>query len=264
MLHRRTGGHPLFLAGIVDELIRSLKTDRSEQPWLEPSTVAHTIPLNVRRFIEHRLEQASDEDRQILEAASVAGDPFAVATVAAATALSEEHVEGRCAELSRVGGLLVEDGVVGWPDGTVGARYRFRHALFQETAYAGISPQRRARLHLLTGERLESTFAGEASSMAAELAVHFEQGRDPGKAVSYLQLAARTAVHRSAYTEALRHVARALDIVESLPERTGAQAARCRAVAAAGAGPRNDQGVGLGRRRARLRESPRALRSSGG
>ena len=217
VLHRRTGGHPLFLAGIVDELVRSLKTDRSEQPWREPSTLAHTIPLNVRRFIEHRLEQASDEDRQILEAASVAGDPFAVATVAVATALSAEHVEGRCAELSRVGGLLVEDGVVGWPDGTVGAQYRFRHALFQETAYAGISPQRRARLHLLTGERLESTFAGEAPSMAAELALHFEQGRDPGKAASYLQLAARNAVHQSAYTEALRHVARALDIVETLP-----------------------------------------------
>jgi DNA-binding winged helix-turn-helix (wHTH) protein/predicted ATPase len=217
VLHRRTGGHPLFLAGIVDELIRSLKQSPSEQPWLDPSTVAHAIPMNVRRFIEHRLEQASDEDRQVLEAASVAGDPFAVATVAAATALSAEHVEGRCAELSRLGGLLVEDGVVGWPDGTVGARYRFRHALFQETAYAGISPQRRARLHLLTGERLESTCAGEASSMAAELAVHFEQGRDPRKAVSYLQLAALNAVHRSAYTEALRHVARALDIVETLP-----------------------------------------------
>jgi DNA-binding winged helix-turn-helix (wHTH) protein/predicted ATPase len=218
VLHHRTGGHPLFLAGIVDDFIRSPKTDAAGQPRLDPSTVAHAIPLNVRRFIEHRLEQASDEDRQILEAASVAGDPFAVATVAAATALSGEHVEGRCAEMSRVGGLLVEDGVVGWPDGTVGARYRFRHALIHETAYAGISPQRRARLHLLTGGRLESAFAGVASSMAAELAVHFEQGRDLGKAVSYLQLAARNAVHRSAYTEALRHVARALDIVETLPD----------------------------------------------
>ena len=121
VLHRRTGGHPLFLAGIVDELIRSLKQDPSEQPWLDPSTVAHAIPLNVRQFIEHRLEQASDEDRQVLEAASVAGDPFAVAAVAAGTTLSEEHVERRCAELSRAGGLLVEDGVVGWPDGTVGS-----------------------------------------------------------------------------------------------------------------------------------------------
>ena len=218
VLHHRTGGHPLFLAGIVDDLTRSPKAGGAGPSRLDPSTVAHAIPLNVRRFIEHRLDQASDEDRRILEAASVAGDPFAVATVAAATALSEDHVEGRCAEMSRVGGPLVEDGVVGWPDGTVGARYRFRHALIHETAYAGISPQRRARLHLLTGGRLESAFAEAASSMAAELAVHFEQGRDPDRAVSYLQLAARNALHRSAYTEALRHVARALDIVETLPD----------------------------------------------
>ncbi len=223
VLHHRTGGHPLFLAGIVDDLLRSPKTDASGQPQLDPATVAHAIPLNVRRFIEHRLEQAPEEDRHILEAASVAGDLFAVATVAAATALAVEHVEGRCAAMARVGGLLVDEGVMGWPDGTIGARYRFRHALIHETAYAGIPPQRRARLHLLAGGRLESAFAGVAPSIAAELAVHFEQGRDPGKAVFYLELAGRNAVHRSAFTEALRLVAHALDLVETLsdrPERT--------------------------------------------
>jgi DNA-binding winged helix-turn-helix (wHTH) protein/tetratricopeptide (TPR) repeat protein len=219
VLHRRTGGHPLFLAGIVDELIRSLKT-ASEPPGLDPSTVAQAIPLNVRRFIEYRLEQVSAEDRQILEPASVAGEAFAAAAVAAGTMLSEEHVQRRC-DLLRAAGLLVEDGVVRWPDGTVGARYRFRHALFRETAYAGISPQRRAGLHLRIGEWLESTFAGEASSMAAELAVHFEQGLHVSKAVSYLQQASRNAVHRSAYTEALRHVVRALDLVETLPDGLG-------------------------------------------
>ena len=35
--------------------------------------------------------------------------------------------------------------------------------------------------------------------MAAELAVHFEQGRDPRRAVSHLEQAARNALHRSAY-----------------------------------------------------------------
>ena len=51
--------------------------------------MAHTIPLNVRQFIEHRFEQLSEEDQTILEAASVAGDPFSVAAVAAGTSLSE-------------------------------------------------------------------------------------------------------------------------------------------------------------------------------
>lgn len=218
VLHRRTGGHPLFLTGIVDELIRPLKAQQVSEPtWLDPSTVAKSIPLNVRRFIEYRLEQASADDRQILEAASAAGDAFTVPAVAAGTMLSGEHVQRRC-DLLRAAGLLVEDGVVRWPDGTVGARYRFRHALFQETAYAGISPQRRAGLHLRIGEWLESAFAGEASSMAAELAVHFERGLHVSKAVSNLEQASRNAVHRSAYTEALRHVVRALDLVETLPD----------------------------------------------
>jgi hypothetical protein len=54
--------------------------------------------------------------------------------------------------------------------------------------------------------------------MAAELAVHFEHGRDWDKAVSYLEHAARNAVRRSAYSEADHHLVRALRIVESLPD----------------------------------------------
>ena len=181
MLHRRTGGHPLFLASIVDELIQPPRAERADPARLDLGAMAHTIPLNVRQFIEHRFEQLLEEDQTILEAASVAGDPFSVAAVAAGTALPEARIEARCAAATRAHRLLVAEGIAAWPDGTVGARYHFRHALFHETAYSRISPERRARLHHLIGSRLEAAYARQASSIAAELAVHFEQGRDPGQ-----------------------------------------------------------------------------------
>ena len=87
LLHRRTGGHPLFLASIVDELIQTRAAGPDAPARLDLGAIAHTIPLNVRQFIEHRFEQLSDEDQAILEAASVAGDPFSVAAVAAGTSL---------------------------------------------------------------------------------------------------------------------------------------------------------------------------------
>jgi DNA-binding winged helix-turn-helix (wHTH) protein/tetratricopeptide (TPR) repeat protein len=218
VLYRRTGGHPLFLAGIIDELIQLRGMERADLSDLDLQAMAHTIPVNVRQFIEHRFEQLSEEDQAILEAASVAGDPFSVAAVVAGTSLSEDRIESRCAEWTRAHRLLMADGIAAWPDGTVSARYQFRHALFHEAAYARMSPERRARFHQLIGSRLEAAYAKHASSIAAELAVHFEQGRNLWKAVSYLETAARNAVHRSAYLEAHGHLVRALRMVELLPD----------------------------------------------
>ena len=199
-LHGRTGGHPLFLAAMVDELVQRRAAAPADSPSPELSAMGHTIPLNVRQFIEHRFEHLS---------ARRPGDPrgrqrrwrsfFRCGRRC-------RHVALRGADRSAVRGPDSRPSHshqlaawLAWPDGTLGAHYHFRHALFCETAYARISPERLARLHLLIGCRLEKAYAGKASSIAAELAVHFEQARDLSLAVSYLEQAARNALHRSAY-----------------------------------------------------------------
>jgi DNA-binding winged helix-turn-helix (wHTH) protein/predicted ATPase len=212
VLRRRTGGLPLFLATIVDELIRR---GRMEDGL---TAIASVIPATVRKFIEHQFERLGGEDQNILEAASVAGEPFPVAAVAAATGLSDGRVGARCADWAREGQFLAADGMVNWPDGTVAARYRFRHALFQEVVYARISPERRVRLHGNIGSRLESAYLKRTATIAAELAVHFELGQDHRCAVGYLEQAARNALQRSAYSEALRHLTRAREVIKMLPE----------------------------------------------
>ena len=214
-LHRRTGGHPLFLSAIVDELSNRVAKDAAYAGLL---AAANETPTSVRQFIEHRLGQLADEEQAVLEAASVAGDPFSVAAVAAATSWPEERIEACVAKWAIAGGLLVADEMVFWPDGTVAAGYRFRHALFQEAAYARISPERRARFHQLIGNRLERGYADRSSTLAAELAMHFEQGRDVKSALAWLEQAARNALQRSAYPEAHRHLVHAQDLLTRLPE----------------------------------------------
>jgi DNA-binding winged helix-turn-helix (wHTH) protein/predicted ATPase len=213
VLHRRTGGHPLFLTTIVDELMR-----RQILGSAEPTAIAGVIPASVRQFIEHRFEQLSSEEQTILEASSVAGDSFSVAAVAAVTPLPEENIEARCEAWTRAGQFLIADGTVTWPDGTLAARYGFRHDLFREVVYARISSERRARLHQQIGSRLESAYGKRAAMIAAELAMHFDYGRDPGRAVPYLEQAARNALDRSAYSEAGRHLNRGQDLLNALPE----------------------------------------------
>jgi DNA-binding winged helix-turn-helix (wHTH) protein len=213
-LYRRTGGHPLFFTAIVEDLLREEKSSASER--LGALDIAGTIPTSVRQFIEHRFEQLSTDDQAIIEAASVVGDVFPIAAVASSS--SEEVVEARCASFARDGGFLVADGTTHWPDGTMTPRYRFRHALFQEAAYARISPELRVRHHRHVGNRLERAYGEQSSAIAAELAVHFEQGRDLRKATRYLEQAARNTLQRSAYPEAHRHLVHARELLTKLPE----------------------------------------------
>jgi predicted ATPase len=54
--------------------------------------------------------------------------------------------------------------------------------------------------------------------MAAELAVHFVQGRDPYRAVQYLQYASENALQRSAHQEAVTHLTQGLALLAQWPE----------------------------------------------
>ncbi|MFN0169545.1 MAG: AAA family ATPase [Bryobacteraceae bacterium] len=221
VLRRRTGGHPLFLTTIVDELMRQQAQDGAEERGFaagDPIACAKLIPASVRQFIEHRVHIVSGQDQSILEAASVAGDPFCVSAVAAATAMPEDTIEARCAGWSGEGQFLTADGTMTWPDGTVSARYRFRHALYPEVVYAGISPERRVRFHREVGDRLEGAYRKRTAIIAAELAMHFEQARDPRRAVPHLRQAARNALQRSAYSEAHRHLDSAQRLLAALPD----------------------------------------------
>jgi len=210
---RRTGGHPLFLTALADEILR--------QPDPETAHVlvkANLLPASVRQFIEHQLGQFSEEDLAILAAASVAGDPFCVTAVSAATDIPEDRIEARCASWAGPGRFVRPGISVNWPDGTLAVSFGFRHALYQEAIYAGISPERRAVLHRYVGERLEKAYGKRMGVIAAELAMHFEHGRDPHRAIQYLVEAARNAMERSAYPEVLGHLERGRKLLEALPE----------------------------------------------
>lgn len=211
VLYRRTGGHPLFLTTLVEALPRG-------EMGADAEAVARVVPASIRQFIERRLDVIAADDMHILDAASVAGDPFSIAAIVAATDLAAERIDACCAVWTQPGGFLIADGLAAWPDGTQASRYRFRHALFQEVIYARISPERRSRLHLAIGQRLETAFRKRAALPAAELARHFEQGRDIRRAVSYAEQAARTALQRAGHVEAERHLTSALALIDRLPD----------------------------------------------
>jgi predicted ATPase/DNA-binding winged helix-turn-helix (wHTH) protein len=220
-IHGRTEGNPLFVVNVANDLVaRGMLVER-DGGWVlagRIKDVAATIPDDLRRLIELQLERLSAGERELLEVASAAGEEFSAAAVAAALGEPTETTEIGCSELVRRALFLENAGSESWPDGTVASRYAFRHALYRATLYERLPAARRARLHVAIAARLEAGFGEHARERAAELATHFEHGRDLPRAVRYHHLAGDAAGARSAAREAIEHYRRALKLLADLPD----------------------------------------------
>jgi len=220
-IHQRTEGNPLFMANMVDYVVAQDMPGAltgSRNPPARLVEAAHGMPESLRQMLERRFDRLRPEEQGVLEVGSVVGNEFAAAVVATGLGADIEQIEVWCEGLARRGQWLRSRGHSVWPDGTVSARYDFIHALYQEAVYNRITAARRLRLHRCIGERLEAGYGEQARALAAELAVHFEQGREYHRAVHYGQQAAENALQRYAYREAIMHLTRGLTLLQRLPD----------------------------------------------
>jgi predicted ATPase len=215
VLYQRTEGNPLFLVTLVETL------ERQGSIWgtlRDVDEALRAVPQSLGGMVEQQLMQCSAAERGMLEVASVVGGTFAAATLAASVEELIEAIEHCCSTLASQGQFLWESGIEEWPDGTVTACYSFRHALYQQVIYEQIAPGRRRRLHQQIGQQLEAGFGAQVGERAAELAVHFEHGRDARRAVQYLHQAAENAVQRHAPHEVTALVTKGLALLAARPE----------------------------------------------
>jgi len=182
------------------------------------SEVQVGMPASLRQMLEAQFDRLRPEERRVLAVGSVAGVEFSAATVAAGLEDDVIRIEEQCATVERRTQWLRSCGEQTWPDGTVAGRYGFVHALYQEVLYSRLTAARRVYLHRQIGMRVETGYGLWAGEIAAELAMHFEQGRDARRAVTYLRQAADNALRRYANREAIDHLTRGLAVLNTLPE----------------------------------------------
>jgi DNA-binding winged helix-turn-helix (wHTH) protein/predicted ATPase len=226
VLHQRTAGNPFFMIMTVDDLVRQRILRQGKTGWElagELENVAVVVPDSVQQLILQQFEQLGAAEQRLLAVASVAGQIFSAAAVAAGGGQDVETVEMTCHALARRGQFLRICGTDTWPDGTVATRYAFLHDVARETLYGWVPMGQRVQWHHHIGIGLETGYGPQARGIAAELAAHFVQGRDPARAVQYLHAAGGQALQRSAPQEAITHLTAALDLLSTLPatpERT--------------------------------------------
>jgi predicted ATPase len=206
LLLERTGGNPLFMTSIDNQLVQRERSGRTLGAIV-------SIPHDVRRFIDRQIDELDESDRSLLTAASVIGREFVTAAVAAAMEIGVETAETGCARLARLGVFIAKSGSATWPDGTRAELCSFRHDLYRELLYDRLTATRRALSHARVGRRLEAAWTGRLDAIASELAEHFDRGNEPVRAIPHHQRAAAKALRRSANKEAVGHLQRALDAI---------------------------------------------------
>ncbi len=193
-LHRRSGGNPLFLGTLLDTTAeRGPDTD---------------LPRNLREMVEHHLDRLQPADREVIEAAAVAGIEFAAQLLGSSGEVDE--VWQRCHALAR------RDQLIAFDD-------RGRAGLLPLPAFA------LPRGHVLGSAPPSTASAASAcwratgghhrrrDGSAAELAEHFTQSGDGRRAVRYRLAAAEVAALRNAPAAALEHLRAGLEILPLVP-----------------------------------------------
>ncbi|HYM14988.1 MAG TPA: protein kinase [Dehalococcoidia bacterium] len=208
-IYEETEGNPFFLSEVVNLLTQEGKLTESV------SDIA--VPDGVREALGRRLDRISEDANELLQVAAVVGREFPYETL---TLLGERNED----ELLRLIEEALEARVIEEMDQP--GRYRFTHALMQETLLDELSTTRRVRIHGQVGEALERRWGARADERATRLAQHFVEAamlspRHAAKAVHYSKLAARQAEAQFAWNVAAQQYEHCLTLVGDAPDTLG-------------------------------------------
>ncbi|MFL5869666.1 MAG: ATP-binding protein [Solirubrobacterales bacterium] len=177
----RAGGNPLY----AEEFARLVSEDRPPDD----------LPESVQGLIAARLDALADEEKLLLQAASVVGKVFWLGAVSAIAEVDRPRAEASLHALERKEFVRRER----HPSVAGEEEYAFRHALMRDVAYAQIPRAGRADKHRRAAEWIESL--GRPQDHAEMLAHHdleaLELARASGSADDALVNRARVSARRA-------------------------------------------------------------------
>ncbi len=204
-VHTRTEGNPLFLCSMIGYL-QDRGTIIDQDGWhlaKSLSDIEDDIPQSIRSMIERKIDQLEDTDKRLLMTAAVQGADFHAVVVSDALKADQADVEESLERLQQVHALVQKVGEEELPDCSLTLRYRFVHALYQNSLYELLTPARRAQVSLAVGTSLAEHYSEDRASIAGELAILFESARDFAQASDSFAAAASNATNVYASREAI-------------------------------------------------------------
>ena len=191
----RADGVPLYVEELTKSIIEVGKSiDNPETP--------DRIPATLQALLIARLDQLG-EAKETAQVGSVFGREFSFGLL---TAVVDSPVDEVSVNLER----LVQSELIFKRGAVPNAKYTFKHALIQDTAYETLLLRRRRQLHARIAEILERDFPEIMATEPETLAHHYSRAGNADKAVAYLILVADKTAAMYAHTEAVAVLDQAL------------------------------------------------------
>jgi predicted ATPase/class 3 adenylate cyclase len=206
----RTDGIPLFIEEMTKAVMESgVLEDAGDHYELARFAPATTIPATLRDSLMARLDRLA-EVKSVAQAGAAIGRSFSYELMAAISPLPEESLQSALDRLA-ASGLVFAKGEPPRAD------YTFKHALVQETAYESLLRGRRQEIHLSIAKALSERFPDVKAAQPELLAHHFTLAGEVDQAIEHWLQAGQRATERSAELEAIGHLSKALEVLESSP-----------------------------------------------
>lgn len=220
----KTGGHPLFTVELLRELRERGEVYETPDGWAAAAALDWAVlPAKVEGVVAERMARLGQHERDLLSVASVEGVEFHAEVVARVQKAAERDVLREVSRELDKKRQLVQDAGVEKLARTALSRFRFTHVMFQQYLYGDLSSGERRLLHGDIGEVLEELHGDRAVRIALDLARHFDEAGDDGKAARYWAMAGRNAMSVSAFSEAAAAFERALSADERAPDSARAE-----------------------------------------
>jgi tetratricopeptide (TPR) repeat protein len=202
-LAHTTGGNPYALAEIVRHLVGRAVIRRDDAGWRVAPLDSVELPDSVTTVVRARLAELTPVQLQMAELAAVIGDQFRVDTLAAASGLGEDALDG---VLDGLFARLITDRGVG-----AGADFRFVTPLVRQVLYDDMPARHRRRAHKAVVGALRENHGDGDDRWAHVFAYHCHAIGEWAEAVGFGVRAAHEALARHDFDAARASLARAED-----------------------------------------------------
>jgi predicted ATPase len=207
----KTDGVPLFVEELTKMVLESgLLQEREDRYTLTGPLPPLAIPATLHDSLMARLDRLATV-KSLAQLGATLGREFSYALLQAVSPWDEGTVQRGLHQLIEAEFLYQQ----GLPPQ---AMYRFKHALIQDAAYQSLLRSTRQQYHQRIAQVLEAQFPEVVEAEPEVVAYHYTEAGCPTPAVTYWQTAGQRSAQRSAHQEAIGHLTKGMEVLQTLPD----------------------------------------------
>ncbi|UCH49011.1 MAG: adenylate/guanylate cyclase domain-containing protein, partial [Betaproteobacteria bacterium] len=206
----KTDGVPLFVEELTKSILESGELKEFADRY-EYAGTGHrvTIPATLRDSLMARLDRFTPV-KEIAQIGAAIGREFSYELISAVAPLSNTQLDDALSQ-------LIDSGLAFRRGTPPEASYTFKHALVQDAAYDSLLKSRRQELHAKIAKVIDEHFPHTRETEPEVLAHHLSAAGQTESAIPLWQKAGELALQRMALTEAISHLNKGLELINSLP-----------------------------------------------